>query len=354
MLRIWTIALAASASVFAEGRAADITAAEVAARLLAHMEVNRPVAGEFEMRTRFDPEIYANMVKSNERANSQRKDGTVWALQKPNQLLLCRWAWDGKRQMTETLPGSRDIFVSFMTTPEAFLEGYNTSTYNILEPRDYRARCPGSFYPMAANGRWDEYLGASEVAIEEQPPLLQPGTIQITARHRQYESLFRIIVEAQTGIVYSTDFCFRGKLIGRMECLEFSRHKDGRVFPSKARVMTYHSQFPPDRPQRIDELIARRVVFPVSKAETDAAFAMTLPAGATITDRMLDKQIVLERPTNVRTILEGKLPSKPMPIPTTVAPRKVFTNEAPVYWLWFVLASVVAIAVCVLLARRHR
>jgi len=87
---------------------------------------------------------------------------------------------------------------------------------------------------------------------------------------------------------------------------KLDRLPEGRVFPSRATLTIY--DMVSGRPAQIEVLTALQINSPSTKAELDAAFAMSLPKGVVIYDRTLGRKTTLDRPTTVEEIVSGKLP----------------------------------------------
>src|SRR5581483_9207256 len=114
-------------SAFAAPLRADPEADALAQRFLAHLDANGPVAGTFELRGTFDPALYEERRRAVEKPTGN--DRVKHVFERDSHVLVCRWAWDRGREMSETLADSKNIFATFYRDGEAFLHGGGPQTF---------------------------------------------------------------------------------------------------------------------------------------------------------------------------------------------------------------------------------
>ena len=96
------------------------------------------------------------------------------------------------------------------------------------------------------------------------------------------------------------------------------------MFPTNAELISY--RLSDQHPRNMEHLVAKRVSFPTSKEEIDAAFKLTIPHKSLVADRILDRGSALDRPTSVETLLGKPLPSsQPLEGGADVGVREAFT-----------------------------
>ena len=326
-------------------------------RFLAHMNSNGPIAGEFEIRTSFDQEIRdrerQQLAQKNE---AGKKLGQREQRHNEDQLLICRWAYDRDREMSETLRGSKNIFKSFYYDREASCVGETETSYNLDKPKRIANWRPAAFYFVSGMmERWTELLpDFKERAVIDAPPGSPENAVVLVLRRPKTKHEIRLLLHRETAELFGSEGYFSSALVARLTIYESTRNHDGRVFPKRAE----HSVFLPasqGRPFRTDRLVAKSVVFPTSQQETENAFALTLPKGALIADRLLNRGMKLEQPTNVQTIIRGHLPSRSFDNEGPIALPEPVGRSASHYWIWIgLLTCIAAIALIGIVVRQRR
>jgi hypothetical protein len=307
-------ALGALASAGAGSSSQVFDADLIVNKFLRHMEDNQPIAGVFEIEQKLDPVITAQQRRRAQAEVASR--GQKVKSEPTDRLLECRWAWDGTREMVETLAGSRNIETNFYRNREGFLLGLGNRKFNLDVSRanapEWR---PGSFYHFPGNSTWRSLLSNCKFTSEAAPDGRRGSTI-LTATRPGLTA--RLTLDKDSGSLYSYKLDIDGKPYARLAILELSRGRDQRVFPSRATLQLYVPSHP-DRPQLSARLNATRVVFPSSRTELDAAFEMKLPAGTEIFDTALNRLTVLEAPMSAEDAITTPLPSMPLDSAATAA-----------------------------------
>jgi hypothetical protein len=285
---------------------------QVAKRFLDHMRAVGPVAGEFEVRCSLDPVV---LERRREEMGPLLKQKPVRIeLEKDEQFLKCRWAWDGKHEMAEALEGTKNVEGTFYHTQEALLIGMAPKNFNLEESSPIPRWRPASFYLLAGTLPWEVQLSTYSFRVEAAPPGSSPGTVLLIGKRSKPNLEARLLVHETSGSLHRAELDLDGKPYSRLAVEEFVQGPGKRAFPRKARLEVY---FPPhfDRPYRQMTLVAKRVSYPRTKEETDQAFALTLPKGTRIADRILNRLVLLDRPRTALEILGSNLPSKAFDLP---------------------------------------
>jgi hypothetical protein len=321
------------------------------------MANNGPIAGEFEIRTTFDPATRDEQNQSVAKRNEELKSsGKQFRLHNDDQLLVCRWAFDSDREMTEMLNGSKNVHrATFYWDREGSCEQGATSSYNIDKPKRVTIWRPAAFYFCSSTmERWTDMLPSySERALAQPPDGSPGGTVVLVARRPKSKLEFRILVERETGVLHGFDGLADGKLTWRVIVQEFSRGPNGRVFPMRALNSIYLPKSP-ERPFRTDQLTARAITFPDSQPETSRAFALTLPKGTLVADRLLNRAMTLEQPTDVQTLIRGPMPTAKPFDEVEVMPQPRPTRSWRLwYWIAGAAFAILSAASFLLFVRRR-
>src|SRR5947209_1904413 len=94
---------------------------QLAQGFLDHLKTNAPVAGTFEERTWFDPELHEDRIKKPVKGTQINNKFYKVKSEPQSQVYQCSWAWDGAREVLEA-PAERDWPKTFLNTPEGFLD----------------------------------------------------------------------------------------------------------------------------------------------------------------------------------------------------------------------------------------
>lgn len=323
----------------------DEAADALAQRFLAHLEANAPIAGDFEVRQTFDPEIYAEWLKVAEKLSTETNRHVP---EKDNQILVCRWAWDGSREMTETLPRTKNVFATFFNDREGSLVGVDPYVFNLAKRTDHVPKWrPASFYFLGVGVRWADRFRSVEFRMAATPAGAPVGTVALEARDKRMNAVSRLFLDPASGVLHGHETDVDGKPYARLTIEKFARGPGQRLFPSRASLHIYHPQHP-DKPFQLLELTAKLVRFPGTQAEIEHAFALELPKGTRIADRMLNRDIALARSTPVRDVFLGRVPSKPHEVSPDAPPvEPVLIPQPPFPWIRIELGSLAALALAV-------
>ena len=168
---------------------------------------------------------------------------------------------------------------------------------------------PATFYYLCGVTPWASLFEDCKFERRDAPIGAPAGSATLVATSKNgapHEIEVHILLDERGGLLHGYESFERGKPISQLSIAALARNPDGRVFPSRA---TYTINDPQSgRPFQVEVLAAIKVTFPSTKAELDAAFAMSLPKGVRIYDRVLNHKITLSRPTPVKDILSGNLP----------------------------------------------
>lgn len=319
-------------------RAAAVDADTLARRFLDHMNSIAPVAGTFEVVNVQDPQW---LEASHERIrdyHATKKQTVAFGPDTPR--LRCEWAWDQTREVLKTLDGS-NVWRDFFNTTEASLEGVEPKNYNLDKPQRFVIDRPAIFYIFAAFKPWPRVFENASLSVEAAPPGSPAGSIVLVARSSDHE--IRLLIDEAKGILHQCDLQAGGKPYSHLVIERLERGPDDRVYPSKAHLTIFDPQS--GRPFQEKTLTAERIIFPTSRSEIDAAFAMTLPAGAVIHDRPLNQRVTLSRPTSAQAVLEGQVPPDPVEVTPPAGPMS--PPVAPRRWSVWAASSAVALLVFV-------
>jgi hypothetical protein len=326
-------------------------------RFIAHLNANTPIAGEFEIRGVFDAAVYERHLQDVAKINQEKmKNGARYIPEPDNRRLLCRWAFDRNREMLETLAGSNNVFKTFYLDRETMIEGFEQKVYNLEKPKDLATRRPASFYFLGGAARFTELLPEYQsFALSAAPQGAPEGMVTLTARKPSTKKELRLIIHRETCVLFEASLFVDSKPAWRLRIDELARGPDHRVFPKSAELIGY---LPPyyDRPFRTETLQAKRIVFAQTQTEAEQSFALSLPKGASIADRMLNRSVTLEKPTSVQEVLTQPLPSIALEQPTVDMTSQLASPPSK-RWYWLAGLVCAVAAVCVLIwafQRRQR
>ena len=334
----------------------------LAQRFLAHMKANVPVAGEFEIYRESDAESYKRRQESAAQMKFEGRGAVKVTVPPRTGLGRYRWAWDGVREMTEALTDGKsdrkDVILSFFNSPEGQLITRNAAGYYRLaeagKVSDYR---PGSFYSLYGGGiPWPEFLKDMSFSTTPAEGASPVGTVWLIARNDGLE--LRLLVERETGVMHRMVGYWESDKYVEVTIDAFERGKDHRLFPRRARIEVFAPDSP-GRPSHTETLNAKRIDFPSPGEETHRALTLILPKGATVFDRVLNRQIVLSADTPARTVVErGDFgTSRTVPIPETSEPLAHYVPPARWRWWWVGAGAALALAAAVAVVavrRRYR
>ncbi|MBX9622993.1 MAG: hypothetical protein K2X82_04185 [Gemmataceae bacterium] len=311
----------------------ELSGPEVAKRFIARQYEMTPVTGEFVIETavRPDPERRAKMVASG------------WRPSPDNRVLKCRWAFDRDREVLDMLPGSSGVFSRLYIGPDGLVEGDSEKQYNLDKVRTVAVVRPGSFFFLnGRNDRWETVLTGPDAKLSA----ARVGeTTVLTAD--QGGLRYELTLESDSLLLRSVRGSAGGKEIYAVDIHSYARDPEGRkAFPKEAtlRVMNpKNAQF-----GRQEQLKALSVDFPKGRV-TGGAFALTIPPGAAVADRLLDRAILTDKPTDAASLLANPSQAKSQPFAQDLPGLAVETEPEVPYdpngwltWYWTAALSVVA------------
>lgn len=280
----------------------------LARKFLDHMAGVAPVAGRFRVAVAFDPEVEAQ----------RRADMTEWG--KANAMniefgpesptLVCEWGWDGSDEALRTLDGS-NVFRDFYRTPEALLRGMAPKNYNLTRPDRVPEWRPGSFYLLAGDIPWGEFLAGCEFVREDAPAGSPAGSARLVARSSGRET--RLVLDEASGRLLGHEIDLGGEPYSRLQIDRFASSPGGRVFPAEARLTISLR----GRPHQFVTLTADRVVF--EAAEARELMGLVLPKGTLVHDRVLGRVLPIRADTPAELVLAGEIEPHPLPDPEVAA-----------------------------------
>jgi hypothetical protein len=349
----------------ASARSIGETADALAQRFLAHMAMNGPLAGTFQITTVTDRE----MLSSRQAALDLQYKGRVTAEVPPaDQTLECRWAWNKGMELTETLPGSRDDFVTFLSHPEGLLDGSSARMFNLHKPQIATRWRPACFYSLACMASWEEALRQCRFELGKETSIGNADVDTLVATDTKQKSRFEIAIDRQSGALRRCRTYYKDVLGVELRVLAFVQSPDHRAFPARAEMDTYNSRFSADRPYSKRQLLAKTVIFPRTTEEAERHLRLDLTAGTMVADRVLDRESKLQHAASAKDLVEGKIRlARLETAPTTRSPLVPSSNlpepvsQPPLPWLQrpasVVFAAVGGAAVILVLgyiARRYR
>jgi hypothetical protein len=340
-----TAVLAALAAV-ATARATEPEARELAQKFLAHMAGNSPIAGTFEIRQTYDLASLEEFRKKERAFREKKGQGVSFGPDKRD--LNCRWAWDGSREMLETLPGS-NVWETFFMTPEAHLRGTVKNNFNLGKQELSPVWRPASFYFLGGAAPWSALLKGCEFRIQDAPADAPSGCVALAATSKGIS--VNLVLNKATGILHGHKMVFAdGKPYSELTIEEFKKNGDGRVFPVVARLLLFDPATGKESSRQI--LSAREISFPSSKAAVDGAFELILPKGTLINDLQLSQQITLKSPASALDVIDGKIPGEPAEFKLSEPATGTQTSPNFDAWHWWALAIAMSLPLGIYLAYR--
>ena len=326
--------------------ATDPEARALVDKFLAHMSANGPVAGTFRIETIPDPAMQEAFRKKARENAGKDGYGVSFGPDKPE--LHCRWAWDGSREILETLPGS-NVLKTFMRTPEAHLQQTEKLNFNLDKPGPASVWRPASFYFLWSVQPWSDVLKDCEFRLEAAPAGVPAGCVVVEAKDRH--RTIHLVVNRKRGIYHGhRTWLADGNLLADLSVEKLQESRDGRVFPLSAQARLF--QPGTGKVDTTFVLSAREVSFPASGNEFEKSFTLSLPEGTVINDLLLSKQIKLKKATSATDILAGKLPGEPVQFKTTTPPTRTQTVGDSGSWFWPGFAFLMSIPLAIYLAYR--
>lgn len=313
-------------------------------RIVAHLDRNRPIAGEFAIHTTLQPAMREQLQK-----DADKKSGGALRMRvgEKDQLLNCRWAWDKDRELTQTLPGSQGDFATFFRNHDATLTGLAKGRYNLDAPTDdvpiWR---PASFYFLASQIPFTRAFDGYDLSIENPLGADEGGLVTLVGKKPSEDIVLRLTVDRESSVIRRADLTYKLRPFLHMEVKSIKKGPDHRLFPDAANLDLYLATNP-DQPYRQLSLQAKTIQFPNPGPETDALFALDIAKGPKITDNLLNRQIDLKAPASVRDIIGGRIASSPIPASKTQTTVPALEKMAPSdsrTWLICVIGAVVLIA----------
>jgi len=300
--------------------ASDPAAAALAQRFFAHLDSNRPIAGVFEISTTMDTAIRGDMQKQAE----QSLKGKRKVVLSGDSTLLCRWAWDKEREVTEALPGSTGADASFLRNQEANLIEMIRGSYNIESPGEVSIWRPASFYFLASQKPWAQALEECEFVIEKPGGDAAAGVVTLRATKRNENMTFALTMDAASCVLKGATIDFNSKRFLELDVDAVVKGADHRVFPERATLKLYDLGHP-ERPYRIQRLAAKGVTFPSAGTQINSLLNFSLSNGALVSDRIVDRLYRLQAPASAVDVIAGS--AKWMPVGETKrAPETIPRN----------------------------
>jgi hypothetical protein len=303
----------------------------VAERFLTHLSNCSPVTGTFRIAGAIDSRQLEAFRK--EAIVAAQKEGYEVSFGPDSPAFNCRWAWDGKREMLETLPGSNE-WHTFFAAPEGYLEGPVKGTYNLQPTHPSPEMRPASFYLVFGAIPWKDKLKDCELRTEPAPRGSPPDSVTLVAKAKA--TTFHLVVNKSRGVLHGFRLSQRdGQTLAELKINRLHEGPEGKVFPLSAQLETFNPVT--GKVGTAWSLSAREISFPRSQSQLDAAFNMVLPEGASISDYMLSQQIKLKRPMSALDVIAGKAAGTPVEFKTTkplTGTQTQLTSEA--WWTWAV------------------
>ncbi len=330
-----------------QATATDPAARKVADTFLKHMSENAPIAGTFRIETITDARRQEEFRKKARAAVVEKGYGIEFGPDKP--VLQCRFAWDGAREMLDTLSGS-NVLQTFFRTPEAYLRQMEKLNFNLDKPGPAGIWRPASFYFLSGGVQpWSDALKDCKFGLETAPAGVPRGCVVLVAKNSK--RTVHIVVDPTRGIYHGSRMWLAdGSLLGEVTVEKIQENADGRVFPMLARAKV----FKPTSGEINSTFVmsAREVSFPAAGKEFEKALQLTLPKGAVINDHMLSKQIQLKTATSITEILEGRITGEPVEFKTTSPPTRTQTATDSGSWFWPGFAVVMSLPLAIYLGYR--
>jgi len=336
----WTALFVAAWTCRAPASPQQPDAAELAQRFLAHIKADNPVAGTFEIRTHTDREMLDREQKA---ADAQYKGPVRLHFGPAEQTLVCRWAWDGRGEVCETLPGSKDDSSTFLRHGEGLLLGFGPRAFTLNEPRRTATMWrPACFYLLAGMEPWAYALADCSFEIgTDLPPA--DGEVTLIAHNKPQKISHHLTMERATCALRRSRTFFESKLTLDLQVQSLAQGPDQRMFPNRAVIDTYAPNLASDRRYSRRELTATKLIFPRDKAESALLMRLELPAGSVIADRVLNRDVELQAAASAADVIEGKFRS--MRVTSSEQPHKPpvqLTKAEPSNRTWLALASAAA------------
>lgn len=297
---LWIVLTGIPAAVADETTSSrDDAADRLLKQFLERQVADTPVAGEFRVQGKISEQALTEHVKAARADAAQKGMGLITPIRDPH--LQCRWAWDGKREMLESSPES-NVFETFLSTPDGFLQGMIERNYNLTAPKPPYPVRPASFYFLMGVRPWADIAAEAKPISNDDGPhpdgtralrlMLEAGFVRLFIREADYR-------------IQGHELFLGEKLFHRMRIDSFTSNSDGRSFPASATLEVFHPTT--GDLLRSDELTSIRTLFPTGEAELQRAFALDLPAGASVHDLLLNKKLSIQTATPAQKVMTGEV-----------------------------------------------
>ncbi len=313
---------------------------QVIHKFLERQQADLPVAGVFEMDTRYSDEWKMDRRKEAEK----RYKGTGVPLDKvledvtkdtEGPELVCEWAYDGQREVLKALPEARNQS-SFFKSKEYYVGSSGTHFRIYEKPLIYPVPGyrPHSFY-FGITDTWKDELSRAKT-IEINPELNKYGghTLHLISKSARLQTTITIELDKNDRLrKYAFMDNTRNQLLGMLEIESF--HEEGqKAFPNKARHIIYQSGKPQATAERV--LKAKEISFPKTDDELARRFSYPVPKNAHLTDDQLKQQGYVARDADIQEVLDKKVPLLNMV--DTSTPLPPLPKGWPA-WVWLTLGA---------------
>lgn len=326
----------------------ELSGPEVAKRFIERQYEMTPVTGEFVITAKHQP---LNPVQQ------AKKEAAGWKGPPPESVTKCRWAFDRDREVLDTLPGSTGFYNRCYIGPEGLVLGMSSDSrvgnYVLDKVRNVPVTRPGSFFFLGAgNERWETTLAEPGV----KPAAVKSGdatVLSVDGASMRYE----LTLDSDTLLLRSARASMKGEQVWSLEIRSYVRDPGGRkVFPKEAtqRLVDPSTK----RLLREEHLTAVSVEFPKGQG-TGAAFTLTLPPKSLVGDQLLNRAIIIDKPTDAASLIanptQAKTQAYDQDIPGLAVESEPEVPYTPGGWLtlyWAVALSVVAAVAVYVVVRR--
>ncbi len=341
MVRILSLLLFALTTVSATRAADEFTpeqAKALAKRFVEAQYAITPVTGEFIV----DGTFSEAFVFSREKAAVPRK-GLESKLESSERHLRCRWSFDRKRELLDTLEGSKGVSRRFLLDGDSLIDGIKASNMNVDKKRRIPVWRPANFFFLnAGQDRWDD-------DFTNHPNLyywcVRRGDTVELSYGWEPRPKYRLWIRESDLVLLSATFEFNGKVLWKLGIEKY--HTQGsKVFPTKASIDIYDEKS--GGLIRQETMTAVRVMFPDKPEEIRAAFDFTIPKKALLADRQLNGATHIDRPLRASDVLAQPTLLKLRPFserPPSVETLTATVGEPDqtdqeIYWKWALIGFI--------------
>jgi hypothetical protein len=271
------------------------------------------------------------------------REAAGWKDAPDNRILKCRWAFDRNREVMDMLPGSSGVSRRFYIGPEGLIDGTSQRSYNLDKVRTVGVTRPGSFFFLnGRNDRWETILTAPGAKVA----VAQVGGATILSAE-QLALKYELTLDPDTLLLRSVRGLAGGTEIYSVRIHSYYRDPASpKVFPKEATLRVTHPKT--GVVTKEEQLKAISIEFPNARV-AGGAFALTIPAGAAVGDRLLNRAIVPDKPTDAAGLLANPSQAKSQPyaenlpgIATESEPEVPYVPDRWLGWYWIIGLSAVA------------